>query len=130
MSDELFPFGGEAMRSGKNVRVGLMLAVLLVGAGTASSAEPLSVSGGASARVLNPTEPAWASPAPAAGGGAARAGRPSRCPYREEPRAASSIPSSRPGPGSPRWPRERSRPGRERREAVVIRELLRKTSME
>ena len=48
------------MRSGKNVRVGLMLAVLLVGAGTASSAEPLSVSGGASVRVLNPIEQAWA----------------------------------------------------------------------
>lgn len=48
------------MRSGMNVRVGLMLAVLLVGAGTASSAEPLSVSGGTSVRFLNPVEQAWA----------------------------------------------------------------------
>jgi hypothetical protein len=55
-----FPFGGEAMRSGRNVRVGLLLAVLLVGAGTASSAEPLSASGGTSVRFLNPVEQAWA----------------------------------------------------------------------
>src|SRR5690606_17537966 len=42
LSNGRFPFGGEAMRSGMNMRVGLLLAVLLVGAGTASSAEPLS----------------------------------------------------------------------------------------
>ena len=48
------------MRSGMNVRVGLLLAVLLVGAGTASSAEPLSASGGTSVRLLNPVEHAWA----------------------------------------------------------------------
>jgi hypothetical protein len=47
------------MRSGMNVRVGLLLAVLLVGAGTASSAEPLSASGGTSVRSLNPVEQAW-----------------------------------------------------------------------
>jgi hypothetical protein len=48
------------MRSGMNVRVGLLLAALLVGTGTASSAEPLSGSGGAGVRFLNPVEQAWA----------------------------------------------------------------------
>lgn len=48
------------MRSGMNVRVGLVLVVLLVGTGTASSAEPLSGSGGAAVRFLNPVEQAWA----------------------------------------------------------------------
>lgn len=48
------------MRSGMNVRVGLLLAVLLVGAGTASSAEPLAASGGTSVRILSPVEQAWA----------------------------------------------------------------------
>lgn len=48
------------MRSGMNVRVGLMLAVLLVGAGTASSAEPLSRAGGGAVRFHNPVEQAWA----------------------------------------------------------------------
>lgn len=47
------------MRSGMNVRVGLLLAVLLIGAGTASSAEPLSAPGGTSVRILNPVEQAW-----------------------------------------------------------------------
>lgn len=48
------------MRRGMMVRVGLLSAVLLVGTGTASSAEPLSGSGGAGVRHLNPVEQAWA----------------------------------------------------------------------
>lgn len=47
------------MRRKMNVRVGLMLAVLLVGASAASSAEPLSASGGAAIRFLDPLERAW-----------------------------------------------------------------------
>ena len=48
------------MRRGMNVRVSLLLAVLLVGTGTASSAAPLSGSAGAGTRFLNPVEQAWA----------------------------------------------------------------------
>lgn len=48
------------MRRGMSVRVGLLLVVLLVGTGTASSAEPLSRSGGTEGRFLNPVEQAWA----------------------------------------------------------------------